>query len=110
MYVHRVAFLVKHGRWPMPCALHKCDTPACVNPDHIFEGTKADNNFDKETKGRARHARGMRVHCSKLTPEQVFDIRARIAAGETYEEVARLHGIAVSSAWAVVTRKSWGWL
>jgi hypothetical protein len=57
-YAHRVAFLLAHGRWPDPCALHHCDNPPCGKvvddehgPAHIFEGTIADNNRDMAEKG-----------------------------------------------------------
>lgn len=43
------------------CLCHRCDTPACVNPEHFFLGTRADNNFDMFRKGRARK-RGGALH------------------------------------------------
>lgn len=53
---HRVAFFLEFGRWPDPCGLHGCDTPACVRvgPGHVFEGTVADNTADMIAKGRSR--------------------------------------------------------
>ena len=50
---HRHAWAVAHG--PIPnglCVLHRCDIPACVNPDHLFLGTRLDNARDRAAKGR----------------------------------------------------------
>ena len=50
---HRVAWQKANG--PIPkgmLVLHKCDNPPCVNVDHLFLGTHADNKHDCMSKGR----------------------------------------------------------
>lgn len=49
----RVSWEIHNG--PIPnglCVLHKCDNRKCVRPDHLFIGTKGDNNRDRHFKGR----------------------------------------------------------
>ena len=49
----RVSYEVCTGKKLKHWACHECDTPACINPDHIFDGTVKDNNQDARRKRRA---------------------------------------------------------
>ncbi|MCK5602937.1 HNH endonuclease [Candidatus Pacearchaeota archaeon] len=54
MRAHRVSWLIHKGSIPDELLiLHKCDIPSCVNPNHLFLGTHADNLRDRDVKGRA---------------------------------------------------------
>jgi hypothetical protein len=105
---HRVAFFLAHGRWPEPCALHHCDNRACVNPEHLFEGTYADNAADREAKGRGRPPRGERSSKAKLTAQQVRDIRANAALCRvTQIELGERYGVSHSTISVIVRRERW---
>lgn len=73
--VHRVSLEISIGRTLQPheFACHHCDTPACVNPHHLWIGTHADNLEDMTAKGR--RVRGTKVGNSKLTESDVIRIR-----------------------------------
>lgn len=66
---HRVAYMAHYRENPGRLfVLHKCDTPLCQNPAHLFLGTAGDNNRDRSAKGRTRTA-------TKLTAAQVSEIK-----------------------------------
>jgi hypothetical protein len=63
---HRVSWFLSFGQWPARWVLHRCDTRACVRPDHLFEGSVQDNTADMMAK--CRH-RSPDVPWLKLHPE-----------------------------------------
>lgn len=71
---HRVAYELYIGKIPENLhVLHKCDMPACCNPDHLFVGTNQDNMTDMVKKNRS--AKGSEKPDAKLTEKQIPAIR-----------------------------------
>lgn len=106
---HRVAFFLAEGRWPEHCALHRCDNRACVNRDHLFEGTQAENLADMLAKGRHSRAgaRGERNCFARLTAEQVAQIRVALAAGTARGVVAARFGVDKTCIGLIHRRDTW---
>ena len=108
--VHRVVWELLHGK--IPCGLfvlHKCDNPPCVDPNHLFLGTAKENTLDAVRKGRM--ARGERASQSKLTPDQVREIRRIYASGGIgCHTLAKQFSVSPPSIHSIVRKKNWGWL
>lgn len=86
---HRAAFMVAYGRIAEDkCVCHKCDVPYCVNPEHLFLGSHADNQADKIAKGR--QAQGLGNGRCKVSPERAAAILVDARQNAT---VAREHGV-----------------
>jgi len=99
---HRFAWELDRG--PIPDGLqvlHRCDVPACVNPDHLFLGTPTDNMADRDAK--ERQARG-EIFGRGLTEADVLAIRA---SSETQAKLAERYGVVFQTISDIQRRVTW---
>lgn len=99
---HRAAYEVAFG--PVPEGMlvcHKCDQPACCNPQHLFAGTNKDNSDDKLRKGRQRRGEANRA---KLTEDQIREIRA---SNESMRQMAKRFGVSASHVSKIRRKVKW---
>ncbi len=101
---HHVAYLLFCGAIPAGLEVcHSCDNRACVNPDHLFLGTRADNMVDCKMKGRtAGH------HRKHLKEHQVQEIRRLLGRGERVAKVVQITGVSHSVISNIKEGKSYG--
>jgi hypothetical protein len=105
-----VASRLAHAHWnndPIEGLIvcHRCDTPSCVNPEHLFLGTHQDNISDMWEKGRG--ARGDDHGQSKLTTDRVLAIRRRYSEGETQEELGEEFCVSIPTISRIVHGHEW---
>ncbi len=88
------------------CALHHCDNPPCVRPDHLFAGSKADNNHDRALKRRG--VEGERVNTNKLTRDEVAEVRRLYATGGySQPQLGRMFGVRHGTIGYIVRGETW---
>jgi hypothetical protein len=106
---HRVAWELVNG--PIPDGLHvchTCDTPACVNPAHLFLGAHADNMHDMRDKGRRKGKHRGSAHArTHLTERDIQIIRVLAGIGCTHKEIAERYAVKEPAVWKIVHRKAW---
>lgn len=88
---------------------HRCDNPPCVNLNHLFTGTHADNMRDMRQKGRMVMPKSQGVHNSSavLTEKQVLEIRESQEMGIV---LARIYNVSRSTISEIRLRKTWAHL
>jgi hypothetical protein len=110
---HRVAFMLTYGEIPKGMLVcHTCDVRLCVNPEHLWLGTYSDNLVDALQKGRKfiplERSFGEKHHASKLTTEQVLEIRRRHKeTGIGWRRLSREYGLNGKTITHVLNRDTW---
>lgn len=109
LVVTRVVLEKKLGRnlEPGELALHSCDRPICVNPEHLRPGSVRDNTEDMIQRGRSNFAVGERVGTSKLTSDEVIEIRFRRESGESGVSLAEEFQVSPSLISHIYTKQRW---
>jgi hypothetical protein len=105
---HRVSYELFVGPIPEGLdVLHRCDVRRCVNPDHLYPGTDADNMRDRDSRGRRPPPTGTKNGRAKLTEEAVREIKRALAAGETQTSLGRRYGVAQGQISNIALGKQW---
>lgn len=100
MYAHRYSWMLSRGALSEECILHRCDNRTCVNPEHLFAGSRESNQQDMTIKGRA---------AKKLSPLQVEEIRRDFDSGRCTNKsaLARRFGVHPRMVDFIVSRRWW---
>lgn len=119
---HQVSWILSYGDIPHGMLVcHKCDNPSCVNPSHLFLGTVADNNADRDAKGRRVQGKiyygkshpqhGVHHHSNKLQESQVIEICKLADLGElSQREIGDMFGVSSGLVNNIHKGRKWAWL
>lgn len=104
-WAHRMSWKLYNGEIPDNlCVLHRCDTPLCVNPSHLFLGTRKINNEDRHNKGRSGSHVGEKNGRSKLT---VADVEKIKKDPSLYKIIASKYGVTSGMIGHIKCGRSW---
>lgn len=104
---HRASWRLRRGEIPEGmCVCHTCDNRICVNPHHLFLGTRGDNIKDMDLKGRRVNTPhlGEKHGGAKLTEDQVYEI---LASMDTQVSLGKRYGVRQTTISRIKRRESW---
>lgn len=107
-YAHRASFEAVNGKGSGAGLVirHRCDTPSCVNPDHLLSGSHSENAMDSVSRGRARRAIGHDAPTASLSEVEVRAIRAVAALGWPIARVKRR--LRLPQKWETISKAATG--
>lgn len=100
--LHRIIAERRHGSVANKVVRHSCDNRFCINPDHLFVGTSADNSADMAIKGRSTI--GIRNPAAKLTEEDVRKIKAKNGSNK---RVGEMFGVSATTIFLIRNNIHW---
>ena len=102
---HRIAYRLVFGDFPLGLVVsHRCDNPGCVNPQHLFLGTQAENLRDMRIKRRDNPPRGSRHPKARLDESLVARVRADV---RSHRRIAKDYGIGKSTVGMIKAGATW---
>jgi HNH endonuclease len=108
---HRMAHLIFKGKIPAGYDVcHRCDVRPCVNPDHLFAGTRSENIMDASRKNRVsrtHQCKGSAQGSAKLDESKVVAIFALLKSGESQSSIARKYGVTQRVISLISRREAW---
>lgn len=104
-YAHRLAKLsTKDSEL---CVLHKCDTPLCINPNHLYLGTKLDNARDRVNRNREGNRKGVLNGRAKLNIDLAKAVRGMHLQGFDCKTIAKVFNVHISTIYRTLRKKVW---
>jgi hypothetical protein len=102
-YAHRFSYYIFNGDLCDGMEVcHTCDNPKCVNPAHLWQGTKRENMRDAATKGR--------TNTVKLSPDDVRRIRSLRNLKYPVADIAKRFGVTTTMVYDIVNRRTWDYI
>lgn len=99
---HRFMCLINNINIQNQYVCHSCDNPKCVNPNHLWIGNHIQNEIDKDIKGR--RPIGINHGRSKLTNQQIFEIRTSLLNGK---QLSKKYNVSDAVIYNIKNRKTW---
>jgi len=105
---HRYSYTITNGEIPEALVVrHTCDNPPCVNPSHLLVGTNKENSADMIERNRHPRLKGEKHGRSKLTNDDVHEIRILRGFDFTYKELAKMYSVTFASIGRILNKRSW---